>query len=60
MANMGYCRMENTYKDLQDCYDNWEYTASESELKYRQYIVSLCQKIITDFSEGEIDEEEDK
>ena len=27
MANMSYCRFENTLSDLQDCFDNIEYEA---------------------------------
>jgi len=29
MANMSYCRMENTYRDLLDCYNNMDGVASE-------------------------------
>lgn len=45
MANMSYCRFENTYHDLLDCEDHFgdkpndesgdEYSLSESETKYR-------------------------
>ena len=27
MANMSYCRFENTLSDLKDCFDNIEYEA---------------------------------
>lgn len=51
MSNMSYCRMENTYKDLQDCLDNWDETDSESELKYRENLLELCREIIGTFDE---------
>lgn len=51
MSNMSYCRMENTYHDLRDVYDNWSEADSESELKYRQKILEMCQKIINTFEE---------
>ena len=57
MANMSYCRMQNTFQDLQDCYDNWDEVESERELKYREKILKLCKDIIGDFGE---DSEEDE
>jgi hypothetical protein len=46
MANMGYIRFENTYKDLLDCYYNLEDTnLSESEKKYKEKLLLLCEKI---------------
>lgn len=52
MSNLSYRRMENTFNDLQDCFDNWEETASESELKYRQKILELCCEIIESYEEN--------
>ena len=57
MSNMSYCRMENTYSDLFDCYETWEDTESESELKCREKILKLCKKIIDAYEEDEEDEE---
>ena len=51
MANMSYCRMENTAQDLQDVYENWEDADSESELRYREKILKLCHRIINAFDE---------
>ena len=51
MANMSYCRMENTAQDLQDVYENWEEADSESELKHREKILTLCRRIINAFDE---------
>ena len=30
MSNMSYCRFENTYSDLEDCYYYWTKAESES------------------------------
>ncbi|MEO7048963.1 MAG: hypothetical protein ABI091_26910 [Ferruginibacter sp.] len=62
MANMSYCRMENTFNDLSDCYQNWDYpeeTESESELKYRENILKLCKRIIAAFDEDDEDENDE-
>ncbi len=56
MSNMSYCRMENTYSDLQDCFDNWEDTDSESEIEYRKQILKLCELIVKCYGEDEDDE----
>ena len=56
MANMSYCRFENTYKDLVDCYENMENVNSESEKRYRQRLIKLCQNIIDECSDLEDDE----
>lgn len=46
MGNMSYCRFENTYIDLQDCYDNlWAEDLSEEEKIYRMKLIRLCKKI---------------
>ncbi len=48
MANMSYCRFENTATDLQDCLDNWNEDAdlSEYEQRARKRIMRLCREII--------------
>lgn len=51
MANMSYCRMENTYMDLKDCYDEWENVSSESEERYRKKILELARDIIENCDE---------
>ena len=56
MANMGYCRFENTLSDLRDCYDNleqFEYgdlSLSEAEAAVR--LIKLCRQIADNY-EGE-------
>lgn len=63
MANMSYCRFENTFKDLQDCYEamkDKDFTdLSESEQKYRNYLVKLCDDIVNEFEIEEETQEED-
>ena len=45
MANMSYCRFNNTYLDLMDCYHNMEDEVSESEQQKRDMLISLCKRI---------------
>ena len=46
MANMSYCRFENTLRDLRDCYDNMDgYDLSESEFYARKRMIELCIEI---------------
>ena len=57
MSNMSYCRFENTYQDLQDCYDalsnaNME-DLSESEQRYAKKLIKMCTNIADDFAEDE-------
>ena len=54
MSNMEYCRFENTYNALQDCYEaiaNDTEKLSTSEGKYKQKLVQLCKDVALDFSE---------
>lgn len=44
--NMSYCRMENTYKELEDVFQNWESCSDEEEKEYRNKILEICKKII--------------
>lgn len=49
MANMSYCRFQNTLNDLRDCYDNLDDSdMSEEEVKARRRLVKVCQSIIDD------------
>jgi hypothetical protein len=53
MANMSYCRFQNTLRDLQDCFDNWVYVASDDEdtreLDAQKEMYKLCKKIVEDY-----------
>ena len=47
MANMSYCRFENTLTDLHDCLNHIDdELESETEKKARKKLVKLCQRII--------------
>ena len=49
MANMSYCRMENTYNDLKDVYNHLDdEDLSESEKKFRNKIIELAKEISFD------------
>lgn len=48
MANMSYCRFENTAKDLDDCARHLFDILSESEAKAREEIIRLCIEILKD------------
>jgi hypothetical protein len=57
MANMSYCRFQNTYLDLMDCYDNLNEFLSDSEKRYRERLVELCQSIVEEFNPEEEEDE---
>lgn len=57
MGNMSYCRFENTYEDLEDCYnalaeDGLE-ELSTSEKKYAERLIKMCRDIAGDFLEDD-------
>ncbi len=53
MANMDHCRFENTFNDLQDCYEVLAAKnlneLSESEKEYAIRLIKLCQDFSDDF-----------
>ena len=55
MANMSYCRFENTFMDLLDCQENMDDTdLSSDERAFRRRLVRLCYEIAEGYSvEGE-------
>jgi hypothetical protein len=56
MANMGYCRFENTVQDLEDCQEHMEDTGlSSTEITYRRRLIELCIDIANDFGDMEDD-----
>ena len=62
MANMSYCRFENTLSDLEDCYEDMEFGKDFSELSLteqeaRNELVALCKKIAEQFDEELIEYE---
>lgn len=51
MANMEYCRFENTYRDLRDCFDNFDdKNLDEDEKDARRGLLLLCQSIVSQYS----------
>ena len=52
MANMSYCRFENTFHDLQDCEEHMDCDdLSESEERYRDRIIQLCMDIAAGYGD---------
>jgi hypothetical protein len=52
MANMSYCRFENTYRALLDCSEHFEDEGlSSDEEKYRKRMIELCQNIVDSYPE---------
>lgn len=50
MANMSYCRFENTASDLRDCFDNFDNNdLSESEARARRDIIKMAVEIALDY-----------
>jgi hypothetical protein len=49
MANMGYCRFQNTLQDLRDCYEHMDDDLEESEHSARARLLFLCQEIVDDY-----------
>jgi len=47
MANMSYCRFENTLNDLRDCEEHFDddLTSSADELRARKRLLNLCRDI---------------
>ena len=46
MANMSYCRFENTARHLEDCADALTEPCSSTEHEYRNALVETCIRII--------------
>lgn len=55
--NMSYVRFENTFGDLQDCFENLDAEdLSGSEKDYRQRLIELCVQI-SEWAEEQEDED---
>ncbi len=56
MANMSYCRFENTLRDLKDCEDAMQDDddMSESEERARVQLINLCIQIAKDYGPGAV------
>lgn len=59
MANMNYCRFENTLSDLSDCEDAlssgeaFDGDMSEREAKARDRLIAMCRSIADDYATSE-------
>lgn len=53
MANMGYCRFQNTLADLRDCLEHWDDEVSADEAKARERLLRLCNTIGQDYEGDE-------
>lgn len=53
MANMSYCRFQNTLGDLEDCAENIgdEATMSDSERRAMKRLIQLCRQIADDYTD---------
>lgn len=51
MANMSYCRFENTLADLWDCYKNMEADMSDDESDAKKDLIALCKVIAEEYGE---------
>lgn len=49
MPNMSYCRWENTYLDLRDCFDALEENVSQTEEHYQKKLIELARKLIQEY-----------
>jgi hypothetical protein len=51
---MSYCRWENTYRDLVDCYNNIENNDEEgTEKRYRDRLIKLCKTIAETYGDDD-------
>jgi ppGpp synthetase/RelA/SpoT-type nucleotidyltranferase len=52
MANMSYCRFENTYHDLVDCFDNiFEEAENERDERHRKYMIQFLKERIDEIED---------
>jgi hypothetical protein len=58
MANMSYCRFENTRDNLRDCLEHInDEDVSKAESKARERLIKICIEIIEDCG-GEVETED--
>ena len=64
MANMSYCRFENTYRDLAECVQALNQGAasdlSTKELTYAKMMIQLCEDYANNYGDEILDEAEDR
>lgn len=59
MSNMSYCRFENTYKDLQDCFEALDSLeiSNENEKYYAKKLLKLCGEISDQYEIASINDD---
>lgn len=55
MANMSYCRFQNTLQYLQDCADHMDNDddLSKEEKRAKDRLIKLCKAIADDFADND-------
>ena len=52
MANMSYCRFENTFNDLIDCFDNiWEEAENMRDERFRKSMIRYLKERMDEIEE---------
>jgi hypothetical protein len=51
MANMSYCRFQNTVQDLQECLGNMGELVSDAELKAKKELIEICIEIAEQYGD---------
>jgi hypothetical protein len=52
MANMSYCRFENTFNDLIDCFDNiWEEAENMRDERFRKTMIRYLKERMDEIEE---------
>lgn len=57
MANMSYCRFENTLRNLRDCAGHIFDELSETEERCKNRLIEVCRDIVEE-SDNEADEDD--
>lgn len=61
MANMSYCRFQNTLEDLRDCAQHvTDIDLDEDEHRARKRLVALCQEIVEEYEAADMEEDEEE
>lgn len=54
MANMSYCRFENTMRALQDCYSHLHDSLEGTEYDARTRLISICIDVLNECDNVEV------
>lgn len=57
MANMGYCRFQNTLQALEDCSTRLNDKLSPEEDEAREALIELCVSIAAEGGDTDLDED---